>query len=464
MLVQPSAGTRVLIVGLARSGVAAARFCAARGAKVKVTDSAPAHKLGPALDQLAGCAELELGGHRQASFLETDLIVMSPGVPELTELAAARTQGVEIIAEIELAYRHIHPEAVVIAITGTNGKSTTTSLAGAICAASKRPTFCGGNLGNPLIEAVDGPANRPGGYVVAEVAGFQLETCTSFQPKVAVGLNITEDHLDRYGTMEVYASMKNRVFKWQTSRDHSIANSEDPRVVEGARACAAQVWTFSSAREVAKGAFLSPDRREITLRMGPSSEAYPTDELHIVGTHNLENAMAAYLATRLAGIPIEAVRSGARAFRPLAHRMELVGEIDDVFFYDDSKGTNVGAVAAALDGFPRPVVLVAGGRDKGGDYAPMIQALKRCGRAVVLIGEATPIIEVALAQHGLALPTVPASDMHSAVRAARELAQPGDAVVLSPACSSYDMFRNFEHRGQVFREAVSAIGARRLDL
>ncbi len=475
------AGKRVLVVGLARSGIAAARFCASRGAAVTVTDAAPAAKLAAALDKLGGCAKVEVGGHVEASFTGADLIVMSPGVPELPETAAARRAGVEVIAEIELAYRFLDPGSVLIAITGTNGKSTTTSLTGAICAASRVPTFCGGNLGNPLIEAVDGPANVPGGYVVAEVAGFQLETCTSFRPRVGAGLNITEDHLDRYGTMDVYASMKNRVFAWQTEGDHAIANALDARVVAGARAARSRYWEFSSAAEVGAGAFLGEKRREIILRMsglagvagvggaagGDGSacargrdERYPVDDLVIVGTHNLENAMVSYLAARLVGVPPEAVRAAAKAFRPLPHRMELVGERNDVRYYDDSKGTNVGAVAAALDGFPRPVVLIAGGKDKGGDYAPMIAALSRCARAVVLIGEATPIIERAFTQHAVTFPHVRAPDMHAAVRTATELAHPGDAVVLSPACASYDMFQNFEHRGRVFRDAVTSLGTR----
>jgi UDP-N-acetylmuramoylalanine--D-glutamate ligase len=458
-------GKRVLVVGLQRSGVAAARFCATRGAKVTVTDKAPEARLAAPIARLAGCATLEVGGHVLGSFTGADLIVMSPGVPELDETRAARAAGVEVIAEIELAYRFLHPEAVLIAITGTNGKSTTTSLTGAICAASGMPTFCGGNLGNPLIEAIDGPANRAGGYVVAEVAGFMLETCTSFRPKVAAGLNITEDHLDRYGTMDVYASMKNRVFRWQTADDHAIANAEDARVVAGARASAANYWAFSSAHEVPAGAFLDRAKSELVLRLGNgrSEERYPTSDLVIVGTHNMENALVSYLAARLAGVAPDAVRAAARAFRPLPHRMELVGEEGGVNFYDDSKGTNVGAVAAALDGFPRPVVLIAGGKDKGGDYGPMIAALERCARAVVLIGEATPIIEAAFAKAGVKFPTVRAGDMHDAVRVARAHAQPGDAVVLSPACASYDMFQNFEHRGRVFRDAVSAVGARRLD-
>jgi UDP-N-acetylmuramoylalanine--D-glutamate ligase len=454
------AGKRALVVGLQRSGVSAARFLASRGAAVTVTDQAPAEKLAGPIEKLGGAAVLELGGHRLESFTGADLIVMSPGVPELPEMQAARRAGVEIIAEIELAYRCLDPASILIAITGTNGKSTTTSLAGAICAASGIPSFCGGNLGNPLIEAVGGPADRPGGYVVAEVAGFQLETCTSFRPKVAAGLNITEDHLDRYRTMDVYAEMKNRVFRWQTAEDHAIANAEDARVTAGARAASARFWEFSSAREVPAGAFLGAGRREIVLRLGGTEERYPTEDLVIVGTHNLENAMAAYLAARLAGVPPEAVRAAARAFRPLPHRMELVGELDDVLFYDDSKGTNVGAVAAALDGFPRPVVLIAGGKDKGGDYGPMIRALEKCARAVVLIGEARPLIRAALDRARVGFPVVDAGDMHAAVAMARGLAGAGDAVVLSPACASYDMFQNFEHRGRVFREAVLAVGAR----
>ena len=458
-------GKQVLVVGLARSGVSAARFCAARGARVTVTDAAPAEKLAGAVAKLDGCATLELGGHREQSFLAADLVVMSPGVPELPEMGLARARGTEVIAEIELAYRCLDPGAILIGITGTNGKSTTTSLAGAICAASGRPTFTGGNLGNPLIEAVDSPANTAGGYVVCEVAGFMLETCTSFRPRVAAGLNITEDHLDRYKTMEVYASMKNRIYRWQTEADHAIANAEDAAVVAGARAGRARVWEFSSARAVAAGACLGADREEIVLRLaGGAEERYPTGDLVIVGTHNLENAMVAYLAARLVGVAPEAVRAAARAFRPLPHRMEWVGEKDDIRFYDDSKGTNVGAVAAALDGFPRKVVLIAGGRDKLGDYGPMIRALEKTARAVVLIGEATPIIEKAFTHYQVTFPYQRAGDMHDAVRAATALARPGDAVVLSPACSSYDMFKNFEQRGRVFREAVAAVGARRLDL
>jgi UDP-N-acetylmuramoylalanine--D-glutamate ligase len=460
------AGKRVLVVGLAQTGLAVARFCAARGARVTATDSRPASALGEPVAALAGIARLELGGHDEASFVGSDVVVTSPGVPQLAEMGAARAAGVEVIAEIELAYRMLDPGAILIAITGTNGKSTTTALTGALCASSGVPTFCGGNLGNhPLIEAVDHRANRPGGYVVAEVAGFMLETCTSFRPKVAACLNITEDHLDRYGTMEVYASMKTRVYRWQTDQDVAIANANCALTMAGARAGAASLLVFDSTTEVAQGAHLSPDRAQLILRRpGAAEERYPSADLRLIGLHNLENAMAAYLAARAAGVSPDAIRDGARAFTPQKHRMELVGQLGGVAFYDDSKGTNVAAVAASMRGFPRPVVLIAGGVDKGGSYEPLLRELDVVGRGMVLIGRAAPLIRDAASAHGARYPIVDATDMHDAVRKATALAAPGDAVVLSPACSSYDMFENFGHRGRVFRDAVAAVGARRLDV
>jgi UDP-N-acetylmuramoylalanine--D-glutamate ligase len=459
-------GKRVVVVGLAQTGIAVAKFCASRGASVLVTDSSSPERLAKRVEALGGVAELELGGHDTASFTGADLIVMSPGVPELDETRAARAAGVEVIAEIELAYRCFHPDATLIAITGTNGKSTTTALAGSLCEASGRPTFCGGNLGNhPLIEAVDHPANAPGGLIVAEVAGFMLETCTSFRPKVAACLNITEDHLDRYGTMDVYASMKTRVFEWQTEDDFAIANANDARTMTGADAARSVVLPFDSRTTDGElGAFVSPDKSELWLRTTPGQQlVFPTADLPIVGTHNLENAMAAYLAATVAGVSVDAIRAGAKAFTPQKHRMELVGEGGDVRYYDDSKGTNVAAVAASVRGFPRPLVLIAGGVDKGGSYEAMFDALADVAKGIVLIGEAASLIRDAAEAAGATYPVVDATDMDDAVRRATELTGPGDAVVLSPACSSYDMFKNFGERGMAFRAAVSAIGARRLD-
>jgi UDP-N-acetylmuramoylalanine--D-glutamate ligase len=452
------AGKKVVVVGLALTGVAVAKFCARRGARVVVTDGKPAEKLADQMKLLAGVdVEWELGGHRVETFTSADLVVMSPGVPRLPEMRAARAAGVEVIAEIELAYRLLDPRATLIAITGTNGKSTTTALTGKLCEASGRPTFCGGNLGNmPLIDAVDHPANVPGGLVVAEVAAFMLENCTSFAPKVGVLTNITEDHLDRFGTMEHYAEMKGRIWDWQRADDFAIANANDVWVMRETAGIRARLLTFGK-----DSAFV--DGKDIVLRID-AEERYPTDDLVIVGNHNMENAMCAYLATRAIGLPPEVVRAGARAYRPLPHRMELVGDRGNIYYYDDSKGTNVASVAASVRGFPRRLVLIAGGVDKGGSYEPMLAALGDNCKGMILIGKAAPLIRDAAAKHGVAYPVVDAGDMHDAVRRATDLCTPGDAVVLSPACASYDMFQNFMHRGRVFREAVAAVGAKRLDV
>ncbi len=467
-------GTTVVVVGLAQTGVAVAKFCAKRGARVIVTDGKSAADLGDRVKQLEGVpnVRLELGGHNLTTYLAAELVVMSPGVPSLPETRAAAAQGIPVIAEIELAYRFIHPGAKIIAITGTNGKSTTTALSGKLCEASGRPTFCGGNLGNmPMIDAVDHPANVDGGLIVVEVAAFMLENCSTFRADAGVLTNITEDHLDRFGTMERYAEMKGRIWDFGRADDLAIANAADEWVMRETRGIPSQLVTFDSRKgaDVDRGACLSRDRTELLVRLdGPAAtERYPVDDLVIVGNHNMENAMCAYLAARRVGVSMDAVRAGARAYRPLPHRMELVGSIarsgDNVYYYDDSKGTNVASVAASVRGFPRPLVLIAGGVDKGGSYVPMLEALDTC-KGMVLIGKAAPLIREAAAAYGVTYPVVDATDMHDAVRRATEMCAAGDAVVLSPACASYDMFQNYGHRGRVFREAVSAVGAKRLDL
>jgi UDP-N-acetylmuramoylalanine--D-glutamate ligase len=464
------AGKRVVVVGMAQTGVSLARFCARRGAIVTVTDARPADRLAGPIADLAGVdLRWELGGHVTASFTGADLVVMSPGVPTLPEVTAARAAGVEVIAEIELAFRCLDPGAIVLAITGTNGKSTTTALTGALCAASGRPTFCGGNLGNmPMIDAVDHPANTAGGLIVVEVAAFMLENCTSFAPRVGVLTNVTEDHLDRFGTMARYAEIKGRIWDWQRPDDVAVANADDAWTMRETAGVRSRVLTFDSRRGAATehGAVVSADRRELVLRGvpgAPPEERYPVDDLVIVGNHNLENAMCAYLSARSVGVPVDAVRAGARSYRPLPHRMELVGDNANIYYYDDSKGTNVASVAASVRGFPRPLVLIAGGVDKGGSYLPMLAALDGVCKGIVLIGKAAPLIRAATAEHRASYPVIDAGDMHDAVRQATALCGPGDAVVLSPACASYDMFENFAHRGRVFRDAVSAVGARRLD-
>jgi UDP-N-acetylmuramoylalanine--D-glutamate ligase len=445
------AAKRVLVVGLGRSGTAAAILCAARGAQVTATDKRGADVLGPALAELPRNIKVEIGGHVAATFRAADLIVLSPGVPEIPELAAARAAGVAVTGEMELASRFI--EATLVAITGTNGKSTTTTLAGAMLRASGRPTFVGGNLGDPLALAVGTPAGAAGGTCVVEASSFQLETAETFSPRVAVLLNITPDHLDRYRDLDDYAATKARVFAAQGASDFAVVNVDDPLVVRHAERVRARRLGFSLERTLDEGAWLDGD--ELIVRLpGARAEAFPTSVPALVGRHNQQNALAALLASRLAGATHAEALRALGEFQPLAHRMELVAKTAGVLFYDDSKGTNVGAVVAALDGFPRRVVLIAGGRDKGGDYEPLAAAMARVGRAAVLIGEAAD--KIATAFHAV-VPVQRAATMDEAVQIAAHLASPGDAVVLSPACSSFDMFRDYAHRAQVFREAVERL-------
>jgi UDP-N-acetylmuramoylalanine--D-glutamate ligase len=439
-------GKKVLVVGLGRSGVAAARLCVARGAQVTVTDKQPADVLTTALAQLPTAVKQEVGGHRTETFLASDIIVLSPGVPPLPEVEAARKHNITITGELELASWFV--DAPIVAITGTNGKSTTTTLCGAILAANGRPTFVGGNLGVPFAEAVGTPPAEPGGACVLEVSSFQLETVESFRPQVAVLLNITPDHLDRHPTLESYIAAKARIFAAQTPADFAVINIDDPLVETAAKVMRSHCVLISTRRALAVGGWIEGDALCVRLMGGPI-EYYPAHLPGLIGRHNLENALAALVAGRLAGaLPAEA-RHALLTFRSLPHRMEMVGELDGVYFYDDSKGTNVGAVVAALDRFPRPVVLIAGGRDKGGSYEPLAQVLKHSGRGAILIGEAAPRMREALA------PMVPveiADTMDEAVMQAANLARHGDAVVL---------FRNYEHRAEVFRAAVKNLIAKR---
>ncbi|HEX3695640.1 MAG TPA: UDP-N-acetylmuramoyl-L-alanine--D-glutamate ligase [Polyangia bacterium] len=443
-------GKRVLVVGLGKSGVAAALLCVAGGAaQVTVTDRNSATQLAGALAKLPPSVRQELGGHRRETFVGSDLIVLSPGVPPIPEIAAARAGGVTIIGELELAGRFI--EAPMVAITGTNGKSTTTTLCGLMLRATGAPTFVGGNLGTPLAEAVGTPAAGPRGYCVVEVSSFQLETSKTFHPRVAVLLNITPDHLDRYASMNEYAAAKARIFAGQGPGDFAVVNVDDLLVMRAAAGAPSRKLGISTEHRIdGGGGWVEGD--DLIVRLpGAPVEIYPGTLPALVGRHNQQNALAALLAARLAGASAAEARRALVEFRPLAHRMELVAEKDGVSYYDDSKGTNVGAVVATLAGFPRPVVLIAGGRDKGGDYGPLADVLAKVGRAAVLIGEAAERIAAALPAP---LPVRRAASMDEAVALAARLSRPGDAVVLSPACSSFDMFRDYIHRAEVFRAAV----------
>jgi UDP-N-acetylmuramoylalanine--D-glutamate ligase len=447
-------GKHVLVVGLGRSGLASARVCAERGAHVVVSDKRDGSQLAPSLAKLPAGVATELGGHVEASFLRADLIVLSPGVPELPELISARRAGVQVVGEMELGSWFIHGQ--IVGITGTNGKSTTTTLCGAIVRASGFPTFVGGNLGEPLSEAVGTRAASPGGILVVETSSFQLDTIERFHPRIAVLLNITPDHLDRYRDMEDYARSKARIFSTQTASDFAVVNADDPLAMRASDGIAARRILLSTTRRLEQGGWLEGDTLCIRLP-GGDLERYTSQNPSLVGRHNHENALAALLAGRLAGATPSEARRSLLEFRALAHRMELVAEARGVEFYDDSKGTNVGAVTAALSGFPRPVVLIAGGRDKGGDYGPLVEVFSRVGRGVVLIGEAANRMAEALRTAVPSEHIQMAATMEDAVEKAAGMAMRGDAIVLSPACSSFDMFRDYGHRAEVFRAAVRSI-------
>jgi UDP-N-acetylmuramoylalanine--D-glutamate ligase len=433
-------GKKVLIVGAGKSGVATARFCQKRGASVTLSDRDTA--LAPSLDGV----RWELGPHRRDSFLAADLIVLSPGVPPLAELDEARSRGVEVTGEIELASRHIR--APIVAVTGTNGKSTVTALAGCIAQQSRRPVFVGGNLGTPLITAVDSEAAGPDGIVVVELSSFQLETCETFHPRAAALLNLTPDHLDRYGSVEEYGRAKLRIARRMTRDDVLVVNARDAFFAQHTKSLPTRICQYGT--DGSDGSVVGKD-----LALG--KERYPMSALQLVGKHNVDNALAALLLVRRSGLVSEAqALAGLSAFRALPHRMQLVAEHQGVRFYDDSKATNVDSVVAGVDGFPSPFALIAGGRDKGGSYQPLVEVLQkgRC-RGVVLIGEAAEKIEHAI---GEKVPCQRAASMDEAVRAARKWVGAGEAVVLSPACSSFDMFRNYAHRGEMFAKAVEALG------
>lgn len=447
------AGKSVLVVGLGLSGVSAARFAAARGARVTVNDIRTADALATPMDRLPDTVQTVLGDHPEELFLGADLIVLSPGVPELPALAVARAAGREILGEIELAGREL--AGVLLAVTGTNGKSTTTSWLGEMLAGLGRPLFVGGNLGVPLIEAADTQAAGPGGVAVAELSSFQLETCTSLRPHVALLLNLAEDHLDRYDSMAEYGAAKARIFAAQTEADWAVVNGDQPDCVALTESTRARVLTFSSQSSVMHGACLEGDQMVLRLPEGPALRL-ATGAVRLVGSHNLENAMAAALAAALVGASAEQIQSGLDTYGGLPHRMQQVGEHAGVRYYNDSKATNVSAVAGSLSGFPGQYVLVAGGRHKGAPYTPLRAVLADHARGLVLLGEAAELLAEDLS--GVA-PIVRAETLEEAVRLAADLAQPGEAVVLSPACSSYDMFTNFEQRGEAFAAAVAQLGS-----
>jgi UDP-N-acetylmuramoylalanine--D-glutamate ligase len=448
-------GRNVVVVGLGKSGLAAARLAIREGAHVTINDKRGEAELAEnASAARAHGADLVLGDHPESLFVSADLVVVSPGVPRLAAIDAARARFVSVIPEVELASWFLR--GTLIGITGSNGKSTVTTLIGEMCAASGRPTFVGGNLGDALSNAAFDAAASEDGLVVAELSSFQLEDIESLRCDVAILLNVTDDHLDRHGSFEAYSAAKGRIFATQQRTDHALVPDGDEVCDRLARAGAGHRHTFFG------------DRGEVTVRDGTVIDAVsglrvPIAELRIHGRHNHSNACAATLAARLVGIERDVIAKVLRSFAGLPHRMVHVRELDGVAYYDDSKATNVGATCAALDGLADrsgKVVLIAGGVDKQGSYAPMRERMEKLGRAIVLIGEATPIIRAAFTGSPLSL--IDASTIDDAATKARALAKDGDAVLLAPACASFDMFRGYAHRGDEFQRAVRALpgGAR----
>lgn len=442
-------GKRVLVVGFARTGEAVARFLASRGAQVMVTDK---RMPGEFLDEMRQLRSLgvgfELGHHDLATFLSQDLIVVSPGVPmEIPPLETARSRGIEIISEIELGCRFV--TAPILAITGTNGKTTTTSLAGEILTESGYETFVGGNIGTPLIQLVE--SGRRVERVVLELSSFQLEGVTSAHPRVAALLNITEDHLDRYRSFDEYIAAKERLFMNMGGNDVAVMNLDDPVVARIASRIPCRLLPFSHKQKLDEGVFVQEG--EMVVRIDGREERFGIGEFRLKGLHNLENIMAALGSTLPLGGTPEAARRTLARFGGLPHRMELVRTVDGVGWYEDSKATNVGSVEKALASFS-DITLIAGGKDKGGSYLPLAPLVRERVRHMILIGEARERIAAEL---GGLTDTHLVNTLKDAVDLAHRLTKPGGTVLFSPACSSFDMFRDYEDRARQFRALVERV-------
>lgn len=441
------AGRRVLVVGAGKSGQAAARVLCSLGAAVTLTDLKPASVL--SLDGLPDAVQLVAGRYPAVGPGAYDLVVTSPGVPFAEPpLAAARAAGIPVWSEIELAYRLARQP--VIAITGTNGKTTTTALTGQMFRDAGQPVVVAGNIGVPLVaEVVKAP---PEAVLVVEVSSFQLETVHTFAPKVAVILNITPDHLDRHGDLESYRAAKARIFAQQRPEDWTVLNFDDPLVRSLAARVPGRVLFFSTRHELGEGVFLTGGMI-VLAKEGERLPLLPVAELSLRGRHNWENCLAATAAAWAAGLPASSLAHTLRTFPGVPHRLEPVAVIDGVLYVNDSKGTNPEATMRALEAFSEPIILIAGGRNKGASFAALAEMMRGRVKHLILLGEAAPLLEQAARAAGLqAIDRVP--DLAAAVAKARALAAPGEVVLLSPACASWDMFANYEERGEVFKELV----------
>lgn len=446
-------GKKILVVGLARTGVAVTRFLAERGAEVTVTDMRDDRELAPTLAELADLdINYELGRHVPQSFLMADLIVVSPGVPmDIKPLEMARAQRRRVVSEVELASWFI--KAPMVAITGTNGKTTTTTLTGAIFKGCDFRTFVGGNIGNPLIELA--ASGEDVERVVVELSSFQLEGVESFRPAVAVLLNLTEDHLDRYSTFQEYIDAKLRIFQNQTEEDFAVLNIDDPLVADCAGKLKARVFPMSRLKELDEGIFYRDGF--ITFAHAGRVFRFSTAEFQLRGVHNLDNIMASLASTLLLRCEGECAYRAVKSFKGLPHRMEFVAIHNGVSWYEDSKGTNVGSVVKSLESFESGITLIAGGKDKGGSYAPLAPLVAERVGHLVLIGEAKARMAEAL---GSLTETHLAASLEEAVDIAAKVTAPGNVVLFSPACSSFDMFKNYEERAERFKALVHGLCAK----
>ena len=445
-------GKKILVVGLGKSGLAAALFLRRQGAQVTVSDVRSAEELAKEIPALIdeGIA-VEAGGHGLLTFRRQDLIVVSPGVPlDTPELALVMKFGLPIIGELELAAHYLRGK--ILAITGSNGKTTTTTLCGEVLAAGGLPVEVGGNIGVPVIALVEG--SREDGWSVLEVSSFQLETTYEFRPQIAVILNITPDHLDRHGSFENYVAAKEKIFAKQTEEDALVLNADDD-VAKGAAARAkSRVFWFSRRQVVRQGAFVHEGT--ILFRMREQDAAEPVmrvEEIPLKGLHNVENVLATVCAARLAGVEAAVIRRAVMEFKAVEHRLEFVATINGVDYYNDSKATNVDASMKAIAAFPGGIHLILGGKDKNSDYRQMRAMLTERVKTVYTIGAAAEKIHMHIEG---TVPVVSAGTLEEAVTRAGVAAQPGEIVLLAPACSSFDQFENYEHRGRVFKEVVLA--------
>ncbi len=446
---------RVLVVGLGKSGVSAALFLRRAGARVTVSDARPSDALAKEIPALLDAGVMvETGGHGVLTFRRQDLVVLSPGVPLNTpEVQQVQRFGVPIIGELELAAQALQGQ--VVAITGSNGKTTTTSLLGHIFERAGRQTLVGGNIGLPVVDLVSGSTAET--WSVLEVSSFQLETIQTFRPHIALVLNITPDHLDRHGDFEHYAAAKARITENQTAEDFLVLNAEDKPTQMVAAKTRAEIFWFSNARRVKRGAFTHGDGVYFIAAEGGAPEpVMPVAGIQLRGAHNVENVLAAVAAARLAGIDAAVIREAVESFHAVDHRLQFVANVRGVDYFNDSKATNVDATAKALAAFPGNVRLILGGKDKGSDYTTLLPLLQSRARAVYTIGAAAHLIEDQLAE-GLPYPVTHAETLENAVALASREAAAGDTVLLAPACASFDQFTSYEHRGRVFAELVRGL-------